>query len=88
MVGSKSLLKSVDITPLWNRELNIIGVHGYAHELWEGSRKHTVERCIDWAASGRLNMCSLLTHKFPIHQSQNSTHNDLLIVVDWNRKSN
>lgn len=67
VVGTNKILDNIDATPAWQRELTIIGTHGYAHDTWEGVKQHTVERCINWASTDRLKeIGSLLTHKFPL----------------------
>jgi 2-desacetyl-2-hydroxyethyl bacteriochlorophyllide A dehydrogenase len=66
LVGSNRTPAAVDFTPVWQRELNILGTHGYAHDDWEGRTQHTLARCIEWARTGRLQLGSLLTHRFPL----------------------
>ena len=66
LVGSNGTPAAVDFTPVWQRELSIVGTHGYAHDVWEGRTQHTLARCIDWARAGRLELGSLLTHRFPL----------------------
>jgi 2-desacetyl-2-hydroxyethyl bacteriochlorophyllide A dehydrogenase len=66
LVGSHGTPAAVDFTPVWQRELSIVGTHGYAHDTWEGRTEHTLARCIAWARTGRLEIRSLLTHRFPL----------------------
>lgn len=65
-VGMNSQSLDINFAPLVYRELSVVGVHGYAYDRWEGVEQHTVERCIEWAASGRLKVDDLLTHKFSL----------------------
>ena len=62
----------IDFTPIWQRELDVRGVHGYAYDDWEEQRLHTIERCIQWISSGRLATGGLLTHRFPIERNRDA----------------
>ena len=64
MVGLDGRKKHIDLTSVVNRELNILGVHGYAHSSFEGKTQHTLSRCVDWVSRGRYDVKSLLTHKY------------------------
>jgi len=44
LVGSSGTPAAVDFTPVWQRELSIVGTHGYAHDTWEGRTQHTLAR--------------------------------------------
>ena len=71
-VGINKLPSLVDFTPAGQRELKIVGVHGYAYDSWQGKIQHTIARCIEWANTGRLNIGPLLTHKYPLREYKNA----------------
>jgi threonine dehydrogenase-like Zn-dependent dehydrogenase len=59
---------SVDLTPLWFRELKIIGTYGRQLEHFEGGRVNTYGIVHDWMVSGKLSADGLLTHLFPLRE--------------------
>lgn len=63
-LGLPSLPRGVDWTPLWLKELRVVGSYAYARE--PGSGRRTMEIVLDWMASGRVDVRSLLTHTFPL----------------------
>ena len=65
LVGMDDRKNHIDFSLAVQRELSILGVHGYAHNSFEGKSQHTLSRCIDWMNIGRYNVKSLLTHKYP-----------------------
>lgn len=70
LIGMNMVPGEIDFTPIWQRELNIIGIHGYAMDQWEGEEVHTMDRCRQWISSGRLKTAGLLTHRFPLERYQ------------------
>ena len=56
----------IDWTPVWFRELTIRGVFGYQTEEYEGAREHDFELALRLHAEGRLDVASLVTHKFAL----------------------
>ena len=70
LIGMNMIPGEIDFTPIWQRELNIVGMHGYAIEKWDGEAMHTIERCKQWISSGRLSTDGLLTHCFPLERYQ------------------
>ncbi len=57
-----------DTTPLWFKELTVLGASGRQYEDFEGRRMHTYEAVFELVCSGRLNLSGLLTHTFPINR--------------------
>lgn len=55
-----------DLTPLWFRELEIIGAWGRQMEHYEGRRVNTYKLVLDLIAGGKIATDGLLTHTFRI----------------------
>ena len=58
----------LDRTPIWHRELSILGALGHGEEEFEGRRAHTFDFIYSWLQEGRLDASGLLTHEFPFDQ--------------------
>lgn len=56
----------VDTTPLWMKELNVIGCNGRQFETYDGRRLHTYQVVFDLVRNGRLSLKGLLTHTFAV----------------------
>jgi threonine dehydrogenase-like Zn-dependent dehydrogenase len=55
----------LDRTPLWRREIEVVGATGQGADDWEGQRRDTFDRVIDWVRERRLRLAGLLTHRYP-----------------------
>ena len=55
---------TVDLTPLWFRELSVIGTYGRQLEHYEGQRANTYKIVHDWMVEGKISPDGLLTHTF------------------------
>ena len=55
-----------DLTPLWFRELEIIGAWGRSMEHYEGRRVNSYQLVLDLIAAGKIAAEGLLTHTFRI----------------------
>lgn len=66
VLGLASLPKGVDWTPVWLKELRVVGSYAYGVETWEGQRVRTLELVLRWMAEGRLDLSGLVTHRFPL----------------------
>jgi len=58
--------KRPDLTPVWFRQLRIIGVHGRHQETFEGQQMGSYPLTLALIAQGRLNTHGMLTHTFPL----------------------
>ncbi len=57
---------TLDLTPLWFRELHIVGAYGRQSEHFNGGRKDTYAIIHDWMREGVLRPERLLTHTFKL----------------------
>jgi threonine dehydrogenase-like Zn-dependent dehydrogenase len=51
-------------TPLYFKEIEVIGSNAFGHETFEGSRRHAMEIYFDLVRSGRIDVTPILTHRF------------------------
>ncbi len=66
VVGLASFLRGVDWTPIWLKELQVVGSSFYGLEEWRGHRWRTMEIVLDWMAQNVVNLGWLVTHQFPL----------------------
>lgn len=66
LVGANLHRMTVDLTPVWYQEVDLIGAIGHDVVLWEGESLSTFELAMRWMASGQLQCRELLTHRFPL----------------------
>jgi threonine dehydrogenase-like Zn-dependent dehydrogenase len=66
LVGLAGIAKGIDWTPIWFRELKIIGSYCYADEDYQGQRIRTYQLVLNWLAEGRIDLTPLLTDRFRI----------------------
>jgi threonine dehydrogenase-like Zn-dependent dehydrogenase len=53
-------------TPVYFKELTIIGSNAFAMEEFEGVRKHSIAHYLDLVRSGRIDLTGMVTHRYPL----------------------
>ncbi|MCW2785893.1 MAG: oxidoreductase, zinc-binding dehydrogenase family protein [Marmoricola sp.] len=66
VVPGVSTPKRFEWTPLYMKDLRVIGSNSAGIETFEGRRVHAFAEYLDLVAAGRLDLSSMITHTFPL----------------------
>ena len=66
MTGLASTPGNVDWTPIWLKELTLLGTYAYAVERYQGRKMHTFELALDLMKKGLVDLNPLVTHRFKL----------------------
>jgi len=53
-------------TPVYFKELTIVGSNAFAMEEFEGVRRHAIEHYLGLVLDGRIDLTSMVTHRYPL----------------------
>jgi threonine dehydrogenase-like Zn-dependent dehydrogenase len=68
LVGLPAVLRRTDWTPIWLKELTIIGSVWSGTETFEDRSVPTYELIVKWMAEGRLDLTPMVTHRFALDE--------------------
>ncbi len=66
ILGLAALPEGVDWTPIWLKELTVIGSLTYGAEVFKGKRADTFARAIDFLARRRADLTPIRPRKYPL----------------------
>ena len=55
-------------TPVYFKELTIVGSNAFAHEEFEGIRRHAIEHYLQLVMDGRIDLTGMVTHRFALEE--------------------
>ena len=58
--------KRFEWTPIYFKELRVVGSNAFGVEEFRGVRKHAMEHYVDLCASGEVDLGFLVTHRYPL----------------------
>lgn len=58
--------KRFEWTPIYFKELRVVGSNAFGAETFEGVRKHAMEHYVDLCESGAVDLAFLVTHRFAL----------------------
>lgn len=68
ILGLAALPEGVDWTPVWMKEVTIVGSLTYGAEVFKGKRTDTFARAIDFVARRRADLTLIKPRKYPLDQ--------------------
>jgi len=68
LVGVNLHRMTLDLTPVWYQEVDLLGTVGHGVVTWEGEEVPTFELAMRWMQEGKLETRGLVTHRFPLDE--------------------
>ncbi|MGE0679549.1 MAG: zinc-binding dehydrogenase [Candidatus Binatia bacterium] len=68
ILGLAALPEEVDWTPIWLKEINVIGSLTYGTEVFKGKRADTFVRAVELVAKRRADLTPIKPRKYPLAQ--------------------
>jgi threonine dehydrogenase-like Zn-dependent dehydrogenase len=66
LIGMPGVPKGVDWTTIWYKEIRVLGTYAYGMEDFGGERLRTFELALRLIAERRVDIASLVSHRFPL----------------------
>lgn len=67
-VGIQMVPTTIDETPIWNQELNIIGINSYGIDEYKGEMYQSFDLIDKLVKEKRIKLDDFITHKFPLSE--------------------
>jgi threonine dehydrogenase-like Zn-dependent dehydrogenase len=90
MAGANLVRMRVDLSPVWYKEVNLIGVLIHGVEDWNGARRSTYDLTCELLLDGKLTAAGLITHYFrledwkeAIKTAQDKRSGSIKVVFDY-----
>jgi threonine dehydrogenase-like Zn-dependent dehydrogenase len=64
ILGLAALPEQVDWTPIWMKELRVVGSVTYGSEVFKGKRAETFTRAVEFMAKRRVDLTPLKPRKY------------------------
>lgn len=68
MVGNQLAPVRFDQTPIWNQEVNIIGVNAHGCETYNGEKISSFDLAIKMIQEKKVNLDGFITHRYLLHE--------------------
>ena len=68
ILGLAALPQGIDWTPIWMKEIKVIGSLTYGAEVFKGKQVDTFGRAIEFVARRRANLTAVRPRKYPLEQ--------------------
>jgi threonine dehydrogenase-like Zn-dependent dehydrogenase len=81
LVGVNLHRMTLDLTPVWYQEVDLLGVVGHDVVTWQGESLSTFELAMRCMGDGKLNTRGLLSHRFPLEEYRHA----FAVAVDKDR---
>jgi L-iditol 2-dehydrogenase len=65
---------SLDLTPVWYQEVDLVGAVGHDVVTWQGETLSTFQLAMRWMQTGQVRTEGLLTHRFPLDAYRQAFH--------------
>jgi threonine dehydrogenase-like Zn-dependent dehydrogenase len=66
MLGCAAVVRRLDLTLLWARELSLRGAVGYGREQWHGRAMHTFALTLELLQATDAPVAEIVTHSYPL----------------------
>jgi threonine dehydrogenase-like Zn-dependent dehydrogenase len=66
--------KRFEWTPLYFKEIELIGSNAFGVETFKNSRQHAIDLALERISAGRLDLSAMITHRFPLSDYKQAFH--------------